>query len=63
MKANEPEKNGRIFTLCDPKTQHSCPEVEICEDSVLIRDDFGNTCRLSKRDWSILSKLIKAGEM
>ncbi len=53
MKINKQKK----FILCGGGG--CCPTVEFKEKEILIKDDYGNCVRLSKKQWNDLTKITK----
>lgn len=49
------EKEGKVVKLCT--CGQCCPEVEIGDSGVIIRDDLGGKVELTKEEWKLLKRI------
>lgn len=58
---DSPKNEIRVIKLCG--VQGCCPELHLSEDGVRIKDDFGGSVQLTKKEFQDLKDKIKAGEV
>lgn len=50
-----------VLECDDPSTQNKCPEFHFHPDRVLVKDDYGNTCRFDLKQWEAIIKKVQDG--
>lgn len=55
-------KKGEKLMLCSNFT-FNCPSIEFDGQEVLVRDDYGNACRIAPASWNLLVQKILVGDL